>query len=71
MNTATSLDRYEMVREIGRGANAVVYLARHTALDKFVALKELVRIDVGDGIAAARFLREAASSRVVNERSDR
>ena len=59
MNTATSLDRYEMVREIGRGANAVVYLARHTALDKFVALKELVRIDVGDGIAAARFLREA------------
>jgi serine/threonine protein kinase len=59
LNAATSLDRYEIVREIGRGANAVVYLARHTALDKFVALKELLRIDVGDGVAAARFLREA------------
>ncbi|HEY3018390.1 MAG TPA: serine/threonine-protein kinase [Gaiellaceae bacterium] len=59
MNTATSLDRYEIVREIGRGANAVVYLARHSALDKLVALKELVRIEVGDETAATRFLREA------------
>jgi serine/threonine protein kinase len=59
LSTATSLDRYEIVREIARGANAVVYLARHSALDKFVALKELVRIQVGDDTAAARFLREA------------
>ena len=59
MNTAPSLDRYEIVREIGRGANAVVYLARHSALDKLVALKELVRIEVGDETAATRFLREA------------
>jgi serine/threonine protein kinase len=59
LNTAASLDRYEIIREIGRGANAVVYLARHSALDKLVALKELVRIEVGDETAAARFLREA------------
>jgi serine/threonine protein kinase len=59
LNTATSLDRYEIIREIGRGANAVVYLARHSALDKLVALKELVRIEVGDETAATRFLREA------------
>jgi serine/threonine protein kinase len=59
LSTATSLDRYEIVREIGRGANAVVYLARHSALDKFVALKELLRIEAGDETAAARFLREA------------
>jgi serine/threonine protein kinase len=59
LNTATSFDRYEIVREIGRGANAVVYLARHSALDKFVALKELSRIEAGDATAAARFLREA------------
>ncbi len=59
MKTATSLGRYEIVREIGRGANAVVYLARHSALDKLVALKELVRIEVGDETAATRFLREA------------
>ncbi len=59
MNAATCLDRYEIVREIGRGANAVVYLARHSALNKFVALKELLRIEVADETAAARFLREA------------
>jgi serine/threonine protein kinase len=52
-----SLDRYEIVRELGRGSNAVVYLARHLALNKFVALKQLSR--VADREAAERFLREA------------
>jgi len=59
VNTATSLDRYEIVREIGRGANAVVYLARHSALNRLVALKELSRIEAGGETTAARFLREA------------
>jgi serine/threonine protein kinase len=59
VNTATSLARYEILREVGRGANAVVYLARHAALDRLVALKELSRLDVVDETAAARFLREA------------
>ncbi len=54
-----ALDRYEIIREIGRGASAVVYLARDSALNRFVALKELLRIDVGDETAAARFRREA------------
>ena len=54
----TSLDRYEIVRELGRGANAVVYLARHATLNRLVALKELSRIDVADEAAAKRFLRE-------------
>jgi serine/threonine protein kinase len=49
---------YEIVREIGRGANAVVYLARHVHLNKFFALKEL-RIDLADETAAARFQQEA------------
>ncbi len=53
------IGRYEIVREIGRGANAVVYLARHSALNKFVALKELSRFDASDETAAARFLHEA------------
>jgi serine/threonine protein kinase len=52
-----SLDRYEIVRELGRGSNAVVYLARHLALNKPVALKQLSR--VADREAAERFLREA------------
>jgi serine/threonine protein kinase len=55
---ATPLDRYEIVREIGRGGYAVVYLARHSALNKFVALKKL-RIDIADETAAARFRHEA------------
>jgi serine/threonine protein kinase len=55
----TSLDRYEILRELGRGANAVVYLARHATLNRLVALKELSRIDVTDEEAARRFLREA------------
>jgi serine/threonine protein kinase len=59
LSTATFLDRYEIVREIGRGANAAVYRARHSALNKLVALKELLRIEAGDETAAARFLREA------------
>jgi serine/threonine protein kinase len=59
VNTTMSLDRYEIVREIGRGANAVVYLARHSALNRLVALKELSRIEAVDETTAARFLREA------------
>jgi serine/threonine protein kinase len=57
--TATSLDRYEVVRELGRGANAVVYLARHATLNRLVALKELTKLEVADDEASKRFLREA------------
>ena len=51
--------RYEIIRELGRGATAVVYLARHALLGKEVALKELDRSQAADTTVAERFLREA------------
>jgi Protein kinase domain len=51
--------RYEIVREIGRGATATVYLARQTDLDRDVALKELAGFHAADPSFVARFLRES------------
>ena len=49
-------ERYEIVRETGRGASATVYLARDLKHDRLVALKTL---DSGIGSRAGeRFLRE-------------
>ncbi len=40
--------RFEVVREIGRGGMAVVYLARQTDRDRLVALKELPAFHAAD-----------------------
>jgi hypothetical protein len=54
-----SVGRYELVREIGRGGMATVYLARQVDLDRLVALKELGGLRTSDASFARRFLREA------------
>ena len=54
-----TVGRYEILREIGRGGMAMVYLARQTDLDRFVALKELAAFHASDAAFAQRFLRES------------
>src|SRR5438034_638329 len=54
-----TVGRYEILREVGRGGMAVVYLARQTDLDRHVALKELAAFHAADPAFAERFLRES------------
>jgi tRNA A-37 threonylcarbamoyl transferase component Bud32 len=52
--------RYEILRQIGQGGMATVYLARQPGLEREVALKELDRFGVADQrVFASRFAREA------------
>ena len=56
---ARAVGRYELLREIGRGGAATVYLARQTDLGRLVALKELTALPVSDPLTARRFVRES------------
>jgi protein kinase-like protein len=58
-DAARIVGRYEIVRTIGRGGMATVYLARQADLDREVALKQLELAERGDPELARRFLREA------------
>src|SRR4051794_26196534 len=54
-----TVGRYGIVREIGRGGMAIVYLARQLDLDRLVAVKELAVSHAADSSFARRFLRES------------
>jgi len=54
-----ALPDYEVTQELGRGAMGIVYLGRHKALDRLVAIKELPpSFAIDDGVRE-RFLTEA------------
>ncbi len=59
-------NRYEVVREIGRGGMAEVYLARDQLLDRPVALKVLHREFARDPQFVERFRREAQAAAALN-----
>ncbi|MBA3918486.1 MAG: hypothetical protein C0516_07860 [Gemmatimonas sp.] len=54
--------RYSLDRELGRGGNGVVYLAREVRLDRQVAIKVLPPDLAADPQTRERFLREARTS---------
>lgn len=57
--TLRTVGRYEIVREVGRGGMATVYLARQIGLDRDVALKELGSLYLADDSFGERFVRES------------
>ncbi len=58
----TTLSRFEILSELGRGGMAVVYKARQTDLDRIVALKILPPALTYDKAYVARFRQEARSA---------
>lgn len=58
----TTLGRFEVISELGRGGMAVVYKARQSDLDRIVALKILPPSLTHDASYVARFRQEARSA---------
>ena len=61
-----TLSHYEIVGEIGAGGMGVVYRARDTLLERFVALKILPADAVADESRRRRFLHEARAASALN-----
>jgi len=65
-NDKPMLGRYQIERELGRGAMGVVYLGKDSKLDRLVAIKTFILSQEFEGEeleeAAARFFREATAA---------
>ncbi|HSN69475.1 MAG TPA: serine/threonine protein kinase, partial [Thermoanaerobaculia bacterium] len=65
-----NLGRYEVVRELGKGAMGIVYLARDPLIGRLVALKTIRLADSGDEDEVRefqqRFVREAQAAGILS-----
>jgi eukaryotic-like serine/threonine-protein kinase len=61
-----TLSHYELLEEIGKGGMGVVYKARDTRLDRFVAIKLLPPEKMSDPDRKRRFVQEAKAASALN-----
>jgi len=61
-----TLSHYELLEEIGKGGMGVVYKARDTRLDRFVAIKLLPPDKMSDPDRKRRFVQEAKAASGLN-----
>ena len=62
----TAIDRFEVVRELGRGSSGIVYLARDPTLGRRVAVKLLSPWLSANATSARRFRNEARAASVLD-----